>query len=267
MSNDEGGQAPASLSSDSRLSGRPALCDRGTRARGRPPASLRAPRRANSTAAGPPEEQCLEPVLLRKHPFHSTDLNGCCLGRQVGEPDSFRMSYQPPMSQLATALTWRFSQCQTMKEVRLPSCSGQNRAFRAGRPFVIDASGPGVDHQTHSGLRGGRNRRQWPFPKDNVSNPYFFRRHQLHGERSEQCRSLRDRSGSPSALTRGTKLVYRTSPRQEKGTNIIHLSDHTTVVRSDTFSLMQEYSANFCDRVCFLKRCLRVGESSDGFSC
>jgi hypothetical protein len=78
----EGSQAPASLRSDSRLVAPVlVLCDRGTRARGRPPASLRAPRRANSTAAGPPEEQqCSEPVLLRKHPFSTaSDLNGCCL--------------------------------------------------------------------------------------------------------------------------------------------------------------------------------------------
>ena len=54
-SKEEGSQAPASLGSDWRLSRRPVLCDRGTRARGRPPASLRAPRRANSTTAGLPK--------------------------------------------------------------------------------------------------------------------------------------------------------------------------------------------------------------------
>jgi hypothetical protein len=100
----------------------------------------------------------------------ASDLNGCCLERHVGEPDSFRMSYQPPISQLATALTSRFSQCQTMKGVRHPPRSRQIRAFRAGRPFAIEAPGPEVGRQPRSGLRGGRTRRQRALPKNSVWN-------------------------------------------------------------------------------------------------
>ena len=90
-----------------------------------------------------------------------------------------------------------FSQCQKKKGVGHPPRSRQNRAFRAGRPFAIDAPGPGVDRQTHSGLRGGRTRRQWALPTDNVSNPLFFRRRSFHDERSEHDRSFRGSVGEP----------------------------------------------------------------------
>jgi hypothetical protein len=65
----KGGHVPASRGSDSRLSRQPALCDRGTRSRGRPPDSLRAPRRAKSTTTDAPEGQRLKAVVLRRDPL------------------------------------------------------------------------------------------------------------------------------------------------------------------------------------------------------
>jgi hypothetical protein len=151
--------------------------------------------------SGPPEEQCLEPVLLRKQPFHGRPIYAAAPSEgRSGSPIAFERAINRQYRSSPRRSPSCFSQNHKKKKsnIRLARLrSAQIRCFRVDRPFVIDAPGPGVDRQTHSGLRGGRTRRQRTLPKNNVSNPFSVRRHPFHGERSEHRRSFRGSVGEP----------------------------------------------------------------------